>query len=180
MTLFVFQEGLETSPEDSCLQLSSQGAKKTSPFPIVWGDGPAQVSYKGKEQCCSAVRWMHCCKQSLTQQGAAAAHRTDSITCSTSALLLVVSVSLCNACEVRTTPGKWWTFALTAFSASAGSNPDLQDCPSLQAPGELWRVMIHLCSVSAIHCYSLQRGKPSLLLTPLRVMNILYICEYYI
>lgn len=106
-------------------KLSSQGDKKTSPFPSVWEEeGPAQVSYKGKE-CCSAVRWMYCCKQSLTEQGATAAHGMDFMTCYTSALLLVVSVSLCNASEVRSTLGKWWTFALAAFSASAGSNPDL-------------------------------------------------------
>jgi len=129
MLLFVLHEGLETSPEDSCLQLSSQGAKKTSSISHYARRGracPGELQ-EGSRQCCSAVRRARCCEQSSTQHGAAAAHGADFTTCSTSALLLAVSVPLRNASEVRTTLGKWWTFALSAFSISAGSNPDLQD-----------------------------------------------------
>lgn len=129
MLLFVLHEGLEISAEDSCLQLSSQGAKKTSSFSHCVRRGwacPGELQHRRRQRC-SAVRWAHCCEQSLREHGAAAAHGADFTACSTSALLLVVSVSLCYTCEVRTTLGTWWTFALTAFSVSAGSNPDLQD-----------------------------------------------------
>ena len=82
---------------------------------------------QGRRQCCSAVRWAHCCEQSLTERGAAAAHGADFMTCSASALLLVVSAPLYNTWEVWTTLGKWQNFALTPSSISAGSNRDFQD-----------------------------------------------------
>lgn len=119
MLLFVFQEGLKTTPEDSCLQLSLQGAKKTSPFAHCVRRGracPRQL--QGRSWCHSAVGWAHCCEQCLAEHRAAAAHRADVVTCSTSALLLVVSAPPYNTGEVWTTLGKWQNFALTPSSVS--------------------------------------------------------------
>lgn len=128
MLLFLFHEGMETSPEDSCLQLSSQGAKKTSSISQCVRRGwPCPGELQGRRQCYSAVTLVHYCEQSLTEHGAAAADGADFMTCSTSALLLVAPAPLYNTCEVWTTIGKWQNFALTPFSISAGSNPDFQE-----------------------------------------------------
>lgn len=124
MLLFVFREGLETSPEDSCLQLSSQGAKKASSFSHCVRRGWACLGeLRGRRQCRSPVS----VSQSLTEHGTAATHGADFTTCSTSALLLLVSVPLYNSCEVWTMLGKWQNFALSPSSVSTGSNPDFQD-----------------------------------------------------
>lgn len=48
MILCVFHKGLETSPEDSCISCPLKDLRRLRPFPLC-GDGPAQVSYKGKE-----------------------------------------------------------------------------------------------------------------------------------